>query len=318
MIGMGSKLRRAIRATIAGLRDFLRGLEVSPGQVQALVAVLTLWFLWNQLGINTRIARLQEQQSRFALAPQIECSFKWGPWGDGIAPFFEIRNEGGDTAFGVWYSAQNVLVLDTLLIYDRYRPEGFSAVADHSGVYGMFTSDLPRALPPSGSKEFRADVHNSRIGSVSHILGGVQMVEISYVYWDNSPQRRYEETEFFIVDDDRGFTGSHARVADLREGQYWTHKIEDLKLRNAISEMDVLYPDRELGVPLPSDWGPFKTLIVVKSGRTYQSYPGFGHQYNSWRDTLVVFDSSLVPIDSVRSILLHRARPAAGGSAGSR
>ena len=182
LVVMGKKLRRAIPATIIGARGFLRRLEVSPGQVQALVAVLTLWFLWNQLGINTKIALLQEQQSRFALAPKIVCSFTGGSSHDDFGTFFEIRNEGGDTAFCVWYSAQNVLVLDTLLIYDRYRPEGFAAVADHSGAYGLFTSDLSRALAPSERREFRADVHNSRVGSVSHILGGVQMVEISCVY----------------------------------------------------------------------------------------------------------------------------------------
>ncbi len=309
IVVMGNRLRRAIPATVAGARDSWKALAVSPGHVQAFVAVLTLWILWNQWGINARVAEIQEQQGRLASVPELDLSFAWRDTLDNpLAPFFIIQNEGGDSAFGIWPTMQNLLVLDTVLIYDRYRPDShFSVLADHSGVLGMFTRDAARTLAPSSEQGFVADIHDARIGSVSAILGGVQMAEVTCIYWDGYPQRRYEKTEYFIIDD-TGPTASHLRVSDMREGQYWLNKINDLKSRNAIAEMDQVWRENFYGTPLPSDWGEFKTLISVLCAKAYTSYQGYRVQYNSWRDTLVVFDSTLVPIDSVRSILLHRAR----------
>ncbi len=262
------------------------------GILDVLIAFFLAWLTCTSVQVQDKLTNLQAELNRYSIEPELEGQFYHTA--DEIDPkrpdLFQLRNIGGDSAFGVWYKARWLVMNDTLIAYDQYVPEAFSIAVDKGRIFGDYSSDTNRAISPGGYTEFHCSISHKTDALIAEKLGGTLMLEVQYVYWDKLPHRQFWEKEYFIVNFSSNMFYEHTRLDHLDNGRYMKLKLDSLLASNNIGIIRPFDCDAETGSI---------THRLIMGQMRMTPYYSTIWQYS---DTVVLVDKQIVSIGQFRKM----------------
>jgi len=160
-----------------------------------------------------------------------------------------------------------IILCDTIVIYPQTYL--FGLIYSSGVLRGEFSRFSP--IAPAETKKFGFDPVDERFIKLSYMLGGIILLEVDFVYWGDSPTKKYVEEEYFIYNKVMFFQNEHFEKLTRPQDRF-LHQLDSLKDARKIADIDfrlnsmlilsnpVPYPDT---YDLP--WTYRDTFIVLDS-----------------------------------------------------
>jgi hypothetical protein len=237
-------------------------------------------------GVQRELKQLQANMVAMQTEPRLSGSAGHNVYVDRKTPYYyRLTNTGSDTAWSIFADMRALILCDTLVIYDTW----FYLLPPLRLTHGTLRGQFSRwnKIAPAQAKEFGCDRVREDFQRLSAMLRGVILLEADFVYWSDSPVKKFEEVEYFIYNKQVPIWSANFEKLTRPKDQF-LHQLNSLidarKIAHTTSVGQIGGPAfyRDLFDP--------ELMLILKNAVPSAS----PHDYPwTYRDTLIVFDSTI-------------------------